>query len=78
LQQTHPTTPRRRVRPVAGQVSGTITDGGAMCREMAYERAELNDYPKGIPQRMSRAFAHAITLWNVNHGKQGRIDLERW
>lgn len=78
ISRTLAATRKRRNSPANALVSGTVSDGGALCFELAIEKAEELDYPKGKPKPMSKAYARKVTRWNVSQGKQGACDLERY
>ena len=82
----HPTIPKRRRTHRAPQVTGVVSDGGALCRELAEEMAVIVDLQKGRPRAdignldrpMTLDLARRYTRRNVALGLQGRADLERY
>lgn len=82
----HTTTRKRRNSRESGQVTGTRSDGGALCRQLAEELALEVDLAKAKGKRgrpagelhpLSRAEIIAHTRRNVALGLQGRSDLDR-
>lgn len=76
--QTHLALPGQSRFSTKPQVSGPVSDSGALCRELALELAGQIDHPKGTPQRMGRAVKRAYVARAVSLGLQGRCDLERY
>lgn len=54
--------------------------GRELCMEMAWELAAVIDKTSKStrPQSMTKRDAYRYTKWNVDHGLQGRCDLERY
>lgn len=73
-----PATPESGGSRIKRQVNGTVSDGGALCRELAWELAEKIDFPDGRPVPMSRETKYRITKRNVELGLQDPRDLERY
>ena len=83
---THTTTRKRRNSPRSARPEGSVSDAGALCRNLAEEMAVIVDLQKGKPRAdignlahpMTRALALRYTRRNVALGLQGRSDLDRY